>query len=58
QSSRCQQNHQIEGVFHGPQELIQEHAGPFALHRIFQEMQSSMYYNVEIIQLPPGMKKW
>ncbi|TFK16865.1 hypothetical protein FA15DRAFT_661850 [Coprinopsis marcescibilis] len=51
QSSRCQHDHQIGGVFRAPLELIQEHAGPFALHHIFREMQST-------IQLPPGMKKW
>ncbi|KAG2017269.1 hypothetical protein CC2G_015301 [Coprinopsis cinerea AmutBmut pab1-1] len=57
-SSRRQHDQPIELVFSGPLRLLRQYAGPFALHSTFKEMKKSVFYNVEIIQLPPGMKSW
>ncbi|KIJ40588.1 hypothetical protein M422DRAFT_60564 [Sphaerobolus stellatus SS14] len=41
-----------------PIRLLREHAGPKAVHTSYQQMQLSMFYQVEAVQLPPGLHNW
>jgi hypothetical protein len=58
ESSRRQHDHNIESVFIGPLKILREHAGPYALQTCFKQMELSMYYRTEVLQLPEGMGDW
>ncbi|KAE9395705.1 hypothetical protein BT96DRAFT_1043280 [Gymnopus androsaceus JB14] len=54
ESSRRQYPTHVEQVFRPIIELLRLHAGPFALQKSWTEMDKSVFYNVEVIQRPPG----
>ena len=58
QSSRRQHDHNIESVFVGPLKILREHVGPYALQTCYKQMELSMYYKTEVLQLPEGMHNW
>lgn len=57
-SSRQKHPSQIETVFPGPLSVIRKHVGPFGLQICFREMESSLYYTVEALQIPAGFRYW
>ncbi|KAH0578224.1 hypothetical protein H2248_004005 [Termitomyces sp. 'cryptogamus'] len=57
-SSRRQHEREIEEVFPGPLSQLREYAGPFALHTAYQQMEQSLMYEAEVVQLPSGLKTW
>lgn len=54
QNTRRRLDSNIESVFTGPLELIRKYCGPYALAKIYKELEKSMYYTAEAIQLQPG----
>ena len=58
QSSRRQHDRNIESVFAGPLKTLREHIGPYALQTCYKQMELSMYYKTEVLQLPEGMYNW
>ncbi|KAJ7602456.1 hypothetical protein DFH06DRAFT_1417809, partial [Mycena polygramma] len=40
------------------QRQLRKHAGPFANSKCRREMEESMYYTVEVVQLPSGTRDW
>ncbi|KAF6755022.1 hypothetical protein DFP72DRAFT_812237 [Ephemerocybe angulata] len=57
-SSRQKHPSQIETVFPGPLSVIRKHVGSFGLQICFREMESSLYYAVEALQIPAGFRYW
>ena len=58
QSSRRQHGRPIESIFPGPLALLREHAGPFALHKCYEQMELSLSYKTEVIHRPEGIRYW
>ncbi|KAF5329147.1 hypothetical protein D9611_013180 [Ephemerocybe angulata] len=58
QTAQRQNDRQVEGVFRPVLDLARAHAGPFALQVIYKQMQASVYYRTEVVQLPHGAKAW
>ncbi|KAF8239477.1 hypothetical protein L208DRAFT_1236878, partial [Tricholoma matsutake] len=58
ESSRRQHNTQLESLFLLPLATLQKYVRPFALHTCHQQMQHSLFYCTEVVQLPPGVQKW
>ncbi|KAF5376134.1 hypothetical protein D9615_007698 [Tricholomella constricta] len=57
-SSRKQHDRPIESIFPGPLALLREHAGPFALHTCYGQMELSLTYRTDVVQLPDGIRHW
>lgn len=38
--------------------LVRQHAGPFALRTVYRQMEESLFYETEVVQLPHGIKTW
>ncbi|KAJ7696331.1 hypothetical protein B0H14DRAFT_2418532 [Mycena olivaceomarginata] len=51
-------NDQTENDLIRQRELLREHAGPYANEKCRREMKESMFYTVEVVQLPSGMRSW
>ncbi|TEB20381.1 hypothetical protein FA13DRAFT_242387 [Coprinellus micaceus] len=58
QTKRRQHDRQVEGIFSSILDLVRAHTGPLAVQVVYWQMQDSMYYQVELVQLPHGSKKW
>lgn len=54
QFSRQRLDSNLQTVFPLVIETIRKYCGPFALHRIWKELEDSAYYDVAVVQLPPG----
>jgi hypothetical protein len=54
QFSRQRLDATLESVFPLVIELIRKYCGPFALHRTWKQLEESAFYDVAVIQLPPG----
>jgi hypothetical protein len=58
QSSRWHHVANLESLFLPVIELLQKYAGPFANEKCRHEMEESMFYTVEVVQLPSGAWDW
>ncbi|KAK0219568.1 hypothetical protein EDD85DRAFT_780463 [Armillaria nabsnona] len=58
QSHRCQLDRPIETIFPGIISLACKHLGPFALNTVYAQMELSMFYKTEVLQLPHGVTSW
>lgn len=58
QTSRRQHPTQVETLFSAPLELLRRHIGPFALQVAFKQMEDSVFYRTEVIQLPNKVREW
>ncbi|PPR08003.1 hypothetical protein CVT24_003754 [Panaeolus cyanescens] len=59
ESSRRQHgNTNLERLFAGPLAQLRKHAGPFALQTCYTQMELSVYFRTEILQLPEGIRSW
>ncbi|KAF9470976.1 hypothetical protein BDN70DRAFT_939288 [Pholiota conissans] len=56
--SRRQHAGPIELTFPGPIAKLREYAGPLALQVTMREMEQSMFYCAESLQLPDGIRDW
>ncbi|PPR02896.1 hypothetical protein CVT24_002280, partial [Panaeolus cyanescens] len=56
--ARHQHARPFESIFPGPLALIRKHAGPYALHVAYKQMEESLGYTANVIQLPAGIKTW
>jgi hypothetical protein len=45
-------------MFHPIITAMREYAGPFANQKCRQEMDESMFYTAEVVQLPSGKRHW
>ncbi|KAJ7208121.1 hypothetical protein B0H12DRAFT_1034314 [Mycena haematopus] len=39
-------------------QMLRDHAGPFALHTCYKQMQDSLFYSTEVVQLPHEVTSW
>ncbi|KAJ7731464.1 hypothetical protein DFH07DRAFT_713146, partial [Mycena maculata] len=58
ESSRRQHPGQVESMFTSILVHLREHVGPFALNVSFQQMESSVFYDADVLQLPEGTRTW
>jgi hypothetical protein len=48
----------LESLFFPVIELLRKYTGPFANEKCRREMEESMFYTVEVVQLPSGARDW
>ncbi|KAJ7713779.1 hypothetical protein B0H14DRAFT_2222238, partial [Mycena olivaceomarginata] len=48
----------LESLFLPVIELLQKYAGPFANEKCRREIEESMFYTMEVVQLPSGARDW
>ncbi|KIJ28024.1 hypothetical protein M422DRAFT_61956 [Sphaerobolus stellatus SS14] len=58
QSSHRQHDTNLERLFVEPLALLRKHACPYALQTCHREMGLSVYYGVDVIQLPSRVRNW
>ncbi|KAF7361212.1 hypothetical protein MSAN_01153300 [Mycena sanguinolenta] len=58
QSSRRHHVSNLESLFLSIIEILRKYAGPFANEKCRREMEESMFYSVEVVQLPSGSRDW
>ncbi|PPQ82718.1 hypothetical protein CVT24_009926 [Panaeolus cyanescens] len=59
ESSRRQHgNTNLERLFAGPLAQLRQYAGPFALQKCYEQMEQSVYFRTEVLQLPEGIRSW
>jgi hypothetical protein len=58
QSSRRQHDSNLESLFCGPLATLRQHAGPYALQISYKQMQLSLFYETEVVQLPNEVRSW
>ncbi|KZV90777.1 hypothetical protein EXIGLDRAFT_616487 [Exidia glandulosa HHB12029] len=58
QNSRRHHETNLESYFRQPLRLLRDHAGPFAMQTSYDQMENSLFYNVEVLRLPPGHRVW
>ncbi|KAJ6618543.1 hypothetical protein B0H10DRAFT_1795120, partial [Mycena sp. CBHHK59/15] len=58
ESSRKQHPGQIESMFTLILADLRRHVGPFALNISFKQMELSMFYQADVLQLPEGARNW
>ncbi|KAJ7770853.1 hypothetical protein DFH07DRAFT_768595 [Mycena maculata] len=58
QSARRQHDSNLESLFCGPLAILHERAGPYALQIIYKQMQLSLFYETEVVQLPNEVRSW
>ncbi|TEB23720.1 hypothetical protein FA13DRAFT_1597587, partial [Coprinellus micaceus] len=57
-SSRRQHPRTIETMFPGVLSLLRQLAGPYALQECYKQMEESVFYRVEVVPLPHGVRNW
>ncbi|KAJ7436413.1 hypothetical protein FB451DRAFT_1193915 [Mycena latifolia] len=58
ESSRKQHPSQIDSMFTQILTHLREHVGPFALNTSFKQMEASVFYQADVLQLPEGTRTW
>ncbi|KAJ7159314.1 hypothetical protein C8R43DRAFT_920849, partial [Mycena crocata] len=58
ESSRKQHPGETESLFTQIIAHLSEHVGPFALNTVFKQMELSVFYNRDVLQLPEGTRTW
>ncbi|KAF7342690.1 hypothetical protein MSAN_02026900 [Mycena sanguinolenta] len=58
QPSRRRHDSNLEALFAGPLQILRNHAGPFALQTCYRQMQDSLFYSTEVVQLPHKVTSW
>ncbi|KAJ7096840.1 hypothetical protein C8R44DRAFT_643740 [Mycena epipterygia] len=58
ESSRRQHPGQIESLFTLIMAHLREYVGPFALSTSFKQMELSVFYQADVLQLPEGTRNW
>ncbi|TEB18475.1 hypothetical protein FA13DRAFT_1758588 [Coprinellus micaceus] len=57
-SSRRQHPGQLETLFAGVLQLVRAHGGPFAVQQCYKQMELSLFFMTEVLQLPEGVRSW
>ncbi|KAJ7814480.1 hypothetical protein B0H13DRAFT_2381727 [Mycena leptocephala] len=58
QSARQQHVANFETLFHPIIKTMREHASPYANQKCRREMDESVFYTAEVVQLPSGKRQW
>lgn len=53
-----QHNTHLESVFRHVLKILRQYAGPYALQVSWKQMQESVFYKTEVVQLPDGVRSW